>query len=55
VARSASTVEVEGVQHSDAGLAHDRMFGGVKGRRKSKKDKIREMAARKAMSKETNN
>lgn len=34
VARSASTVEVEGVQHSDAGLAHDRMFGGVEGRRK---------------------
>eukprot|EP00557_Chaetoceros_sp_GSL56_P001626 CAMPEP_0176502378 /NCGR_PEP_ID=MMETSP0200_2-20121128/14717_1 /TAXON_ID=947934 /ORGANISM="Chaetoceros sp., Strain GSL56" /LENGTH=748 /DNA_ID=CAMNT_0017901437 /DNA_START=1754 /DNA_END=3997 /DNA_ORIENTATION=- len=32
VARSASTIEVEGVQHSDSGLAHDRMFGGVKGR-----------------------
>jgi superfamily II DNA/RNA helicase len=54
VARSASTIEVEGVQHSDAGLAHDRMFGGVKGRRKSKKDKIREMAAKKAVSKKTN-
>lgn len=46
VAKAATTVEVEGVQHSDAGLAHDRMFGGIKGRRKSKKDKIREKVAK---------
>ena len=36
---------VEGVQHSPLGLAHDRMHGGVKGRKKSKKDKLREAAA----------
>jgi len=35
-----------GAEHSERGLAHDRMFGGVKGRRKSKKDKLRERAAR---------
>lgn len=34
-----------GVQHSRLGLAHDRMHGGVKGKRKSKKDKLREQAA----------
>lgn len=38
-------VIVEGVQHSPLGLAHDRMHGGVKGRKKSKKDKLREAAA----------
>jgi hypothetical protein len=27
------------------GLGHDRTFGGVKGRRKSKKDKLREAVA----------
>jgi len=32
---------VEGVQHSKYGLAHDRMHGGVKGRKLSKKDKLR--------------
>jgi len=46
-----ATVEVEGVQHSQAGLAHDRMHGGIKGRRKSKKDKLREKAAREAAKK----
>ena len=30
-----------GVKHSRLGLAHDRMHGGVKGRRMSKKDKLR--------------
>jgi ATP-dependent RNA helicase RhlE len=42
ITSAATKVHVEGVQHSVEGLAHDRMFGGVKGRRKSKKDKIRE-------------
>jgi ATP-dependent RNA helicase RhlE len=36
---------VPGVRHSSLGLAHDRLHGGVKGRRKSKKDKLREQAA----------
>ena len=36
---------VPGVEHSHFGLAHDRLHGGVKGRRKSKKDKLREQAA----------
>ncbi|KAK3279438.1 hypothetical protein CYMTET_12678 [Cymbomonas tetramitiformis] len=35
---------VQGVTHSKLGLAHDRMHGGVKGKRKSKKDKLREAA-----------
>lgn len=30
---------------SDKGLAHDRMFGGIKSRGKSKKDKLREQQA----------
>jgi superfamily II DNA/RNA helicase len=47
VTSGAATVKVEGVAHSQAGLAHDKMFGGIKGRRKSKKDKAREKAARK--------
>ena len=34
-------VSVPGVLHSKLGLAHDRMHGGVKGRRLSKKDKLR--------------
>lgn len=46
--RSAASVVVEGVKHSDSGLAHDKMFGGIKGRKKSKKDKLREKAAREA-------
>ena len=36
---------VPGVRHSRLGLAHDRMHGGVKGRRMSKKDKLRAAAA----------
>ena len=39
---------VPGVRHSRLGLAHDRMHGGVKGRRMSKKDKLRAAAAREA-------
>ena len=45
---AAATMSVPGATHSQQGLAHDRMFGGVKGRRKSKKDKLREAAAAKA-------
>ena len=37
---------VPGVRHSSMGLAHDRMHGGVKGRRMSKKDKLRAAAAK---------
>lgn len=44
----AAIVEVEGVKHSKSGLAHDKMFGGIKGRKKSKKDKLREKAAMEA-------
>ncbi|KAL3945632.1 MAG: hypothetical protein SGBAC_000288 [Bacillariaceae sp.] len=43
-----SRIGVPGVKHSEKGLAHDRMFGGIKGRGKSKKDKLREAAAKKA-------
>ena len=43
---TAAKIDVPGVAHSTQGLAHDKMFGGVKGRRKSKKDKLREKAAR---------
>ena len=39
---------VPGTVHSKKGLAHDRMYGGIKGRRKSKKDRLREQAAREA-------
>lgn len=38
-----------GVRHSPLGLAHDRMHGGVKGRRKSKKDRLREQLAADAL------
>lgn len=48
IKHAATVISAEGVQHSSKGLAHDRMFGGVKGHRKSKKDKAREAAARKA-------
>ena len=41
----ASWAGAGGMRHSHLGLAHDRMHGGVKGRRKSKKDKLREAAA----------
>ena len=46
VEAEASRIGVPGTVHSDRGLAHDRMFGGIKGRRKSKKDRLREDAAR---------
>ena len=36
---------VPGVEHSQMGLAHDKMMGGVKGKRMSKKDKARAAAA----------
>ncbi|KAG7358781.1 DEAD/DEAH box helicase domain protein [Nitzschia inconspicua] len=39
-------ISTPGATHSVKGLVHDRMFGGIKGRRKSKKDKLREAAAR---------
>jgi ATP-dependent RNA helicase RhlE len=39
-----------GAIHSLKGLVHDRMFGGIKGRRRSKKDRLREAAAREAAS-----
>jgi len=45
VEAEASRISVPGTIHSEKGLAHDRMFGGIKGRRKSKKDKLREAAA----------
>lgn len=38
-------VTLPGVHHSKLGLAHDRMHGGVKGRRMSKKDKLRAQQA----------
>lgn len=45
---AASTISLPGATHSGRGLEHDRTFGGVKGRSKSKKDKLREAAAKKA-------
>ncbi|KAL7545930.1 hypothetical protein ACHAWF_009279 [Thalassiosira exigua] len=42
---AAAAAGAPGAAHSGRGLAHDRMFGGNKGRRKSKKDKLREAAA----------
>lgn len=42
----AEQTSIPGISHSQKGLAHDRMFGGVKGRRKSKKDKLREAAVK---------
>jgi superfamily II DNA/RNA helicase len=47
ITAESARISPEGTLHSDLGLAHDRMFGGIKGRRKSKKDKLRESAARK--------
>lgn len=44
VGEAAGGAGVPGVHHSRLGLAHDRMHGGVKGGRKSKKDKLREQA-----------
>ncbi|KAL9189297.1 hypothetical protein ACHAXT_011787 [Thalassiosira profunda] len=45
IAATAATMSVPGAAHSERGLEHDKMFGGVKGRRKSKKDRLREKAA----------
>jgi superfamily II DNA/RNA helicase len=42
----ASRISAPGTKHSNKGLAYDRMYGGIKGRRKSKKDRLREQAAR---------
>lgn len=44
-AQSESQISPQGTQHSTEGLAHDKMYGGIKGKRKSKKDKLREAAA----------
>lgn len=45
----AARISIPGAdQHSSRGLAHDKMHGGIKGKRKSKKDRLREAAARKA-------
>lgn len=46
---SASQISPSGTRHSSRGLAHDKMNGGIKGRRKSKKDRLREQAAIKAL------
>jgi superfamily II DNA/RNA helicase len=48
VKRAASCISAPGTAHSNLGLAHDRMHGGIKGFRKSKKDRLREKAAREA-------
>ena len=48
VQAQSSKISVPGVVHSTKGLEHDKMFGGIKGRRKSKKDRLREAAARAA-------
>jgi len=46
-----TTMNTPGTKHSSKGLVHDKMFGGIKGHRKSKKDKLREAAARAVASK----
>jgi ATP-dependent RNA helicase RhlE len=46
-----SQTSVPGSVPSEKGLAHDKMFGGLKGKRKSKKDKLRESAANEASAK----
>lgn len=48
----ASGLSTPGTVHSVQGLAHDKMNGGIKGRRKSKKDRLREKAARQAANRE---
>lgn len=53
VKSEASRISAPGTQHSNLGLAHDRMFGGIKGRRKSKKDRLREKASREARKQES--
>jgi len=44
-----SRMSTPGTKHSSKGLVHDKMFGGIKGHRKSKKDKLREAAALEAL------
>jgi superfamily II DNA/RNA helicase len=46
--KATSEQSLPGVQHSNEGLAHDKMYGGIKGARKSKKDKLREAVTRAA-------
>jgi ATP-dependent RNA helicase RhlE len=46
-----SQTSAPGSAPSAQGLAHDKMFGGLKGKRKSKKDKLRELAADEAAAK----
>ena len=48
VKSEASRISAPGTEHSSRGLAHDRMHGGIKGHRRSKKDRLREKAAREA-------
>jgi superfamily II DNA/RNA helicase len=48
IAAEGSRISSPDVVHSPKGLVHDRMFGGIKGRRKSKKDRLREAEARAA-------
>ena len=45
-------IRAPGAGHSEKDLAHDRMFGGIKGKRKSKKDRLREKAAQEALANE---
>lgn len=45
---AAGQISVPGAVHSSKGIEHDKIFGGMKGRRKSKKDKLRESAAKAA-------
>ena len=40
-----SKESLPGIEHSKKGLAHDKMHGGIKGKRKSKKDKLRAAGA----------
>jgi superfamily II DNA/RNA helicase len=44
--KATEQTSIPGTMHSQKGLIHDRMFGGVKGRKKSKKDKLREAAVK---------
>lgn len=46
-------ISAPGVTHTSKGLAHDRMHGGIKGHRKSKKDKMREKSARETAEKKS--
>ena len=48
-----TTIRAPGAGHSAKDLAHDRMFGGIKGKRRSKKDLLREKAAQDGAIKES--